>query len=248
VRPGPPVRRTGPGPASRPRAHASYAGTGADGPGWTRFRQRWDECLLPRRRHPTGTADGETEVSRPVRQARGPSVGTARHAVPKKGEEASGSAEPLASSGGTPDRIRTGATALRGRRARPLHNGGLSDRNPSLGLGFRPIAGVLGLEPRLTGPEPVGLPITPYPMGCCCDFLRNRGMTIHGPRPVTKTPGTRPDGARDDLHVRAGTTAAPQPQPTLPAAGWPAERCAAGGPASVRRGSPGGRRCRPGSA
>jgi hypothetical protein len=26
---------------------------------------------------------------------------------------------------GTPDRIRTGATALRGRRARPLHNGGL---------------------------------------------------------------------------------------------------------------------------
>ena len=27
----------------------------------------------------------------------------------------------------TPDRIRTGATALRGRRARPLHNGGLDD-------------------------------------------------------------------------------------------------------------------------
>ena len=27
----------------------------------------------------------------------------------------------------TPDRIRTGATALRGRRARPLHNGGPSD-------------------------------------------------------------------------------------------------------------------------
>src|SRR5438552_739865 len=26
-------------------------------------------------------------------------------------------------------------------------------------------AGVPGLEPRLTGPEPVGLPITPYPMG-----------------------------------------------------------------------------------
>src|SRR6187455_3150429 len=26
----------------------------------------------------------------------------------------------------TPDRIRTGATALRGRRARPLHNGGMS--------------------------------------------------------------------------------------------------------------------------
>src|SRR5580698_9537723 len=27
------------------------------------------------------------------------------------------------------------------------------------------LAGVPGLEPRLTGPEPVGLPITPYPMG-----------------------------------------------------------------------------------
>src|ERR1700745_576853 len=26
-------------------------------------------------------------------------------------------------------------------------------------------AGVPGLEPRLTGPEPVGLPITPYPKG-----------------------------------------------------------------------------------
>ena len=26
-------------------------------------------------------------------------------------------------------------------------------------------AGVPGLEPRLTGPEPVGLPITPYPNG-----------------------------------------------------------------------------------
>src|SRR6516165_2164550 len=27
------------------------------------------------------------------------------------------------------------------------------------------LAGVPGLEPRLTGPEPVGLPITPYPTG-----------------------------------------------------------------------------------
>ncbi len=27
----------------------------------------------------------------------------------------------------TPDRIRTGATAVRGRRARPLHNGGLNN-------------------------------------------------------------------------------------------------------------------------
>jgi hypothetical protein len=41
--------------------------------------------------------------------------------------ERPGPALPLmatASRTGTPDRIRTGATALRGRRARPLHNGG----------------------------------------------------------------------------------------------------------------------------
>ena len=80
---------------------------------------------------------------------------------------------------GTPDRIRTGATALRGRRARPLHNGGmllceqpgnligagLSHKiaGPVANLGDRDLAGILGLEPRLTGPEPVVLPITPYP-------------------------------------------------------------------------------------
>ena len=54
----------------------------------------------------------------------------------------------------TPDRIRTGATALRGQRARPLHNGGLHSER---------CAGVPGLEPRLTEPESVVLPITPYP-------------------------------------------------------------------------------------
>ena len=32
-------------------------------------------------------------------------------------------------------------------------------------IGIFDAAGVPGLEPRLTGPEPVGLPITPYPMG-----------------------------------------------------------------------------------
>ena len=34
---------------------------------------------------------------------------------------------------GTPDRIRTGATALRGRRARPLHNGGLQPARDFIG-------------------------------------------------------------------------------------------------------------------
>jgi hypothetical protein len=32
----------------------------------------------------------------------------------------------------TPDRIRTGATAVRGRRARPLHNGGLAQQRETL--------------------------------------------------------------------------------------------------------------------
>src|SRR5690625_4970268 len=61
------------------------------------------------------------------------------------------------------------------------------------------IAGVLGLEPRLTGPEPVGLPITPYPMGTAhcepgADFTGrrctrpNRGS--HRPR-VDCAPGIR---------------------------------------------------------
>src|SRR5437899_2223750 len=76
----------------------------------------------------------------------------------------------------SPDGIRTRATALRGRRARPLHNGavdvvrtdqterrdreitGPNRRSPNP-------AGVPGLEPRLTEPESVGLPITPYPKG-----------------------------------------------------------------------------------
>jgi hypothetical protein len=94
-------------------------------------------------------------------------------------EEGSNPAFPLVRAlfdGGTPDRIRTGATALRGRRARPLHNGGerVNTRGTTLAKRLRGnkipavagiLAGVLGLEPRLTGPEPVVLPITPYPNG-----------------------------------------------------------------------------------
>src|SRR5690625_3241718 len=100
---------------------------------------------------------------------------------------------------GSPDRIRTGATALRGRRARPLHNGAKSEQNITGWTGMSQIAGVLGLEPRLTGPEPVGLPITPYPMGTAhcepgADFTGrrctrpNRGS--HRPR-VDRAPGIR---------------------------------------------------------
>src|SRR4051794_25122041 len=99
----------------------------------------------------------------------------------------------------TPDRIRTGATALRGRRARPLHNGGShccwnNLRNftwkPLRRTNRRPLdgdlAGILGLEPRLTGPEPVVLPITPYPtvllvFGPAAEVVSHRRRTDEKP-------------------------------------------------------------------
>src|SRR5690349_12497807 len=80
----------------------------------------------------------------------------------------------------SPDGIRTRATALRGRRARPLHNGAVSgtertrhEKKPYREGGISPNrttlpwtrAGVPGLEPRMTEPETVVLPITPYPKG-----------------------------------------------------------------------------------
>src|SRR5262249_32988848 len=70
----------------------------------------------------------------------------------------------------SPDGIRTRAAALRGRCPRPLDDGALLiDFGLSTSSGVvahaTPVAGVPGLEPRLTGPEPVGLPITPYPIG-----------------------------------------------------------------------------------
>jgi hypothetical protein len=39
------------------------------------------------------------------------------------------------------------------------------------------VAGVLGLEPRLTGPEPVGLPITPYPIARAAGRERTRRLS-----------------------------------------------------------------------
>ena len=88
----------------------------------------------------------------------------------------------------SPDGIRTRATALRGRRARPLHNGALAvrpDRMVQSGHGSLPtaafiqrigtsVAGVLGLEPRLTEPESAGLPITPYPIARAAATTRAR--------------------------------------------------------------------------
>ncbi|MCU1417597.1 MAG: xerD, partial [Schumannella sp.] len=73
---------------------------------------------------------------------------------------------------GSPDGIRTRATALRGRRARPLHNGAMEwslDRmKPYQSAScccLEGVAGILGLEPRMAVPETAVLPITPYPTG-----------------------------------------------------------------------------------
>src|SRR5436309_16137717 len=60
----------------------------------------------------------------------------------------------------SPEGIRTLATAVRGRRPGPLDDGAVLQMRRWCFL-----AGVPGLEPRLTEPETVGLPITPYPMG-----------------------------------------------------------------------------------
>src|SRR4051812_34544426 len=61
----------------------------------------------------------------------------------------------------TPDQVRTGVTALRGRRPRPLDDGGWTYMTGDIAS----FAGVPGLEPRLAEPESAGLPITPYPIG-----------------------------------------------------------------------------------
>ena len=124
----------------------------------------------------------------------------------------------------SPDRIRTGATALRGRRARPLHNGAStrcamhherSEPEPrARAIAICNRAGVPGLEPRLTEPESVGLPITPYPIGSSAasaptaNAPQSRGMAATSRRRGYPTrgrvnaipirPSMRPRGARLD--------------------------------------------------
>ena len=105
---------------------------------------------------------------------------------------------------GSPDGIRTRATALRGRRARPLHNGALAHDHHSdetaeayqLPLSYTNqrlcVAGVLGLEPRLTEPESVGLPITLYPTGVAAG-PRTRPGTRTNPTVSRKRPQTMAD-------------------------------------------------------
>src|ERR1700733_5229225 len=103
----------------------------------------------------------------------------------------------------SPEGIRTLATALRGRRPRPLDDGARTCFLLPIELGKRAelyqksssthpdgigSAGVPGLEPRLTGPEPVGLPITPYPIQ---HGLPRREETLPDPMVSTKS-GYRP--------------------------------------------------------
>lgn len=100
----------------------------------------------------------------------------------------------------SPEGIRTLATALRGRRPRPLDDGArtflllalsrqrraeLYQKSSAVLLRRSASAGVPGLEPRLTEPESVGLPITPYPiwLGSPC-----RERTLPDP-PVATKPG-----------------------------------------------------------
>src|SRR4029453_12453505 len=90
----------------------------------------------------------------------------------------------------SPEGIRTLATAVRGRRPGPLDDGAVRwcGRN-CIARNRCFLAGVPGLEPRLTEPETVGLPITPYPMGGTLRRRRRRYPT--GRRPLAPTPGER---------------------------------------------------------
>src|SRR3954454_6237448 len=66
----------------------------------------------------------------------------------------------------SPEGIRTLATAVRGRRPGPLDDGAVhAPLDETVLRTWCFLAGVPGLEPRLTEPETVGLPITPYPKG-----------------------------------------------------------------------------------
>lgn len=118
----------------------------------------------------------------------------------------------------SPDGIRTRATALRGRRARPLHNGAMaclrlaafsSEENSNRSCRFPEItrrardrdrhsapvicAGVPGLEPRTNEPESSVLPITPYPKGVSANARPGLvGLGLRSPNRVKTLPNVGP--------------------------------------------------------
>ena len=75
---------------------------------------------------------------------------------------------------GSPERIRTAVSALRGRRPRPLDDGARTRTRH--GTGHRRASSGGGIEPPITGPEPVVLPITPPPNGCAHDAGADAGV------------------------------------------------------------------------
>src|SRR2546430_11836199 len=79
-------------------------------------------------------------------------------------------------------------------------------------------AGVPGLEPRLTGPEPVGLPITPYPIGV---GLRARSAPVKSSR--------RRPGGQSVMRASGAPLAGPPPARLCGA-----DATAAGVPATAR--------------
>src|SRR3712207_6785388 len=116
------------------------------------------------------------------RAAPGPSTG-----VPDRGRREPPVGWPGALARCSPEGIRTLATAVRGRRPGPLDDGAVR----WCGWCVRRwcfLAGVPGLEPRLTEPETVGLPITPYPKawpaprGAGYDHTRCPRRGCHHPR------------------------------------------------------------------
>src|SRR5215204_372412 len=112
----------------------------------------------------------------------------------------------------SPDRIRTGATALRGRRPRPLDDGAVRPTATKLFV----TAGVPGLEPRLAEPESAGLPITPYPIRCA-HLLSAPGDDVSPCRP--RLPNRPARSAVDQ-----GSVPAPAAPSTRTAAGRPGGR------------------------
>src|SRR3954467_14836760 len=66
------------------------------------------------------------------------------------------------------------------------------------------LAGVPGLEPRLTEPETVGLPITPYPMGGTSRRRRRPYPTVGRASPPT------PGGGASRRRDREGATRRPE--------------------------------------
>jgi hypothetical protein len=141
----------------------------------------------------------------------------------------------------SPEGIRTLATALRGRRPRPLDDGtrtselllNLCRSSAPLPRG-RSSAGVPGLEPRLAEPESAGLPITPYPIWPC---LPGRGELYPSPpAPPNRVTEIDPRDASPTPRNRARDAPIDRQRWILPAAGSrPAGR---GRPGTTRRTHP----------